>query len=306
MAPDGRSFITAVGLQQRSVWVHDSKGDRQVSLEGYARAPKFASDGKKLLYTVRRSASLPRSELWVAELDSGLTEPLLPGFPIGTGGVAASRAPYDISPDGRQVVVEAIDRDGKNRLWLAPLDRRSPPRQIPNVEGDGPQFGAGGEILFRAREGDYGFAYRVREDGTGLRKVSEHPVIETSYVSPDGQWLVVYARPSKEEAGATLVLPLGGGSPVQINGTGEGMKWSSDGRLLFLVVQTGKTYVMPLPPGRALPEIPAGGFRSEAELARLPGVRVIDSPDVAPGPTPEVYAFSRETVQRNLYRIPVP
>ena len=61
-----------------------------------------------------------------------------------------------------------------------------------------------------------------------------------------------------------------------------------------------------LAPGRALPEIPPGGFRSEAEIARLPRVRVIDSADVAPGPTPEVYAFSRETVQRNLYRIPVP
>ena len=68
----------------------------------------------------------------------------------------------------------------------------------------------------------------------------------------------------------------------------------------------GRSYVVPLPSGRMLPEIPAGGFRSEAEIAKLPGVRVIDTPDVAPGPTPEVYAFSRETVQRNLYRVPAP
>jgi Tol biopolymer transport system component len=306
MAPDGGSFITAVGVKQRSVWVRDSNGDRPVSLEGYAHKPKFTPDGKRLLYTVLKSAAPEQSELWVAELDSGLNEPLLSGFPIGIGGVAASRAPYDISRDGRQVVAEALDQEGKSRLWLAPLDRRSPPRQIPNVEGDGPLFGAGGEILFRARDGDYGFAYRVREDGTGLQKASEHPVIETEDVSPDGQWLVVYARPSKEEAGAALALPLGGGSPVQIYGTGIRMKWSPDGRLLFLTVPTGNTYVLPLPPGRALPDIPAGGFRSEAEIARLPGVQVIDSPDVAPGSTSAVYAFSRETVQRNLYRIPLP
>jgi hypothetical protein len=68
---------------------------------------------------------------------------------------------------------------------------------------------------------------------------------------------------------------------------------------------TGNTYVLPLPPGRVLPEIPAGGFRSEAEIASLPGVRVIDNLDVSPGPTPDVYAFSRETVQRNLFRIPL-
>ena len=68
----------------------------------------------------------------------------------------------------------------------------------------------------------------------------------------------------------------------------------------------GKTYIVPLTPGRVLPEIPAGGFHSEAEMARIPGVRIVDGPDVAPGPTPEVYAFSRETVHSNLYRIPVP
>ena len=56
---------------------------------------------------------------------------------------------YDISADGRQVVMETADSDGKPRLWLAPFDRSSPPRQIPNVEGGSPRFGPGGEIYFR-------------------------------------------------------------------------------------------------------------------------------------------------------------
>src|SRR5437899_2096812 len=80
MAPDGRSFITAVGLTQSSIWLHDSGGDRQISLEGYALAPKFTSDGKRLLYQVRKGAA---SELWVAELDSGRSEALLSGFAVG-------------------------------------------------------------------------------------------------------------------------------------------------------------------------------------------------------------------------------
>src|SRR4029450_12883968 len=124
MAPDGRSFVTAVGLTQSSVWLHDGGGDRQVSLEGYAFGPRFTPDGKRLLYQVRKGAA---SELWVAELDSGRNEPLLPGI----GGALAGGAPrhlpgYDISPDGRQVVVASPDNAGKLRLWLAPLDRRSP------------------------------------------------------------------------------------------------------------------------------------------------------------------------------------
>jgi hypothetical protein len=38
------------------------------------------------------------------------------------------------------------------------------------------------------------------------------------------------------------------------------------------------------------------------EIAKLPGVRIVDSADVTPGPTPDTYAFSRENTQRNLYR----
>jgi serine/threonine protein kinase len=45
MAPDGRSFITSVGLAQSSVWVHDSRGERQISREGDAFQPTFRPDG---------------------------------------------------------------------------------------------------------------------------------------------------------------------------------------------------------------------------------------------------------------------
>jgi hypothetical protein len=147
----------------------------------------------------------------------------------------------------------------------------------------------------------------VREDGSRLRKISEHPVIGTTGVSPDGRWLVVYTRPSKEEAGATLVLPLEGGPPLQIYGSAIQLKWSADRRFFFLVFPAGQTYVLPLASGQSLPNIPAGGFRSEDEISKLPGVRrLTDSLEVTPGPSSEVYAFSRQTVQRNLYRIPLP
>jgi len=306
IAPGGQFLITAVGLKQSAIWVHASRGERQVSLEGYASHPKLTPDGKTLLYVVTKSAPPYGGELWFAELDGGHTEPLLPGFPIGLQPLETA---YDISPDGRQVVVEAPDQEGRERLWLAPIDRHSPPQQIPNMEGDGPVFGPGGEIFFRGREGTYGFAYRIRPDGTGLRKAIEHPVIATEAVSRDGQWLVAYARDSQDQHGGTLAFPLGGGPGVRISGPGA-TSWSPDGKFLFLPAtrntRLGRTYVIPLPPRRPWPEIPSGGFQSDEELARLPGVRVIDAADVAAGPAPDIYAFTRETVQRNLYRIPLP
>ena len=303
VAPDGRSLVTSVGVKESPVWVHDARGDRQVSLEGYAFQPTLTPDGKKLLYRLGTAATVLNlarepTALWVATLDSGRTESVLPGFPI-----VGSDA-YDVSPDSRRVVVQTLDRNGQSRLWVAPLDRTSPPRQIPNVAGRDPRFGPGGDIFFNQSEGDSLIAYRVREDGTRLRRVMEQPSpARLRSLSPDGQWLLGFSN---------WAYPLAGGDRVRIWPTGAlHLKWSVDAKVLFMEVQTsfpwgsGQTYVVPLRPGHMFPEIPPGGFQSEAELQRLPGVRVIDTFDVAPGPTADVYAYSRETVQRNLYRIPI-
>jgi eukaryotic-like serine/threonine-protein kinase len=316
MAPDGHSLITAVGLKQSSVWLHDSSGERQISLEGYSFDPKFTPDGKRLCYRILRGTSPASdpSELRVVELDSGRNEALLPGFPV----VGVPGRAYEISPDGREMVVTALDQEGKHRLWVAPLDHSSPPRQVPNVQGDDPMFGAGGEIFFRAMQGKSAFAFRVREDGTRLRKAIEQPVALLRGVSRDGQWLVV--KLPGTEGSSTVAFPLRGGSPVHLTAAGGavigdiGVAWSPDGRRFIFPVPTSyreavlgaRTFILPVPPGRVFPQIPVSGFRSVEELMKLPGARVIPSYQVAPGPSAGVYAFTRATVQRNLYRIPLP
>jgi eukaryotic-like serine/threonine-protein kinase len=309
LAPDGRSLITSVGLRQRIVSIHNASGDRQVSLEGYAYMPTLSPDGKKLYYRILKGGTSPflgASELWAADLDSGRNEPLFPGFAV-TG--------YHLSDDGRRIVFSALDSGGKPHLWLASTDRRTPPQQIPNAEGEMPDFGPPGELLFHAYEGSSTFAFRIREDGTGRRKLAPQQISELSDVSPDRQWVIaVAAIPGDESNSGTQAFPIGGGAPILIFGEICMLRWQPGGKFLYLSIFTGmqsagasgRTYVLPLPHGKILPNIPPGGFRSEAEIAILPGARVIDAADVAPGPTPDVYAFSRQTVQRNLYRIPIP
>jgi len=305
MAPDGRSFVTAVGLQSASIWLHDARGERQISLlEGNAAYPKFAPDGKTLCYRIVKA--VPRligtnrdpGEVWVADLESGHSEPLTPGF---------QSLDYDISADGKQVVLEAMDGEGKPRLWMAPLDRRSQPRQIPNVEGRSAHFGPAGEIFFRRTEGSSGFVYRVHPDGTGLRKALEQPVFHLNGVSPDGQWIEAWARLQGNTSATVQMFPLRGGSPVIIGGNIL-LQWSSSGDSLWISagpVIDGRTYIVPLPPGKMLPRIPPAGLNSEEAIARLPGAHSIDSIG-APAPSRDIYAFEHRTVQRNLYRIPIP
>jgi hypothetical protein len=172
-------------------------------------------------------------------------------------------------------------------------------------------FAPTGEIFFRAVEGATGFAYRVRSDGTELRKAISQPVLGIDGVSPDGQWLVATSPIPGEASYATMAHPLRGGTPVLIGNREPRTRWSRDGRFLHLSIATaggsvfanGNTYVFPLPRGRMLPDFPAAGL-SEEQMAKWPGVHVLDIADFASGPTSDTYAFSRETTQRNLYRIP--
>jgi hypothetical protein len=312
IAPDGRSLVTAVALRQSAVLVHGPDGDRQASVEGYSYDPKLTPDGKKLCYLILKDAPpwYGKGELRVVELESGRSETLFPGLTLGGGTVS-----FDISPDGLQVVAAAHDGDHKPRLWLSALDGQTPPRQIPHVEGDSPLFGAHGEIFFRAIEGDSAFVYAVNQDGTGRRKALEPPVSALRSISQDRQWLVV-RLPGL--AGTTVsAVSVAGGPPLHVVSPRAAyehqLEWSPDGRFLFISVSTstsiagfaGRTYVVPLRPGHMFPPMPEGGFQTVAEVAQLPGTRVIDGFAVARGPSPDMYAYRRATVQRNLFRVPI-
>jgi hypothetical protein len=266
--------------------------------------PKFTPDGTKLLYRIRTGTS---SELWVSDLASDHADPLLPGFPIPVSADfdAAWLSGYDITADGRQVVFYSPDKNGKLRLWLAPVDRRSPPRQIPGVEGQQPLFGPGGEIFFRKVEGNSAFLYSVREDGTTLRKVAEKPLVNLFDVYPNHKWILIGMSPDGE-----VVFPATGGPPIFTHlHPPTWFRWTGDLKYLFVAGsnEKTKTFVLPLSPGQPLPAslANAASFPSDSELAKMPGVRTIQVANVVPGPTVDVYAFTRETVQRNLYRIPL-
>lgn len=69
--------------------------------------------------------------------------------------------------------------------------------------------------------------------------------------------------------------------------------------------ELGKTFVLPVKPGRSFPQLPASGIGSEADLVMLPRVKVLEGM-ISPGPDAGRYAFTKQSVHRNLYRIPIP
>jgi len=313
MSPEGRSLVASVGMGESAVWIRDSNGERQISSEGFAQAPSLSPDGTKAYYLVhpRGSSGAEQSafssgELWVVELRGGRSEQLLPGFAV-TG--------YDISLDGRRIVFAAQGPHGEARLWIASPDRRFPPRQIPSATSDdSPVFGPDGDIFFRAAEGGSNFIYRVKEDGTGRQKVLPNPILEFYSVAPDGQWLIAVAPvPNEETHAAISAYPVHGGAPVRICGGGPCIaRWDRAGKFLYVaLIEMGsragraRTLVLPAPHGRDLPKIPLSGINSPEDAKGLPGVKVIDEV-ISPGASTSVYVFTRNSVHRNLYSIPLP
>jgi len=300
---DGQALITSVGLTERGVWLHDATGERQISLEGFAYWPLLSGDGRRLCFRVAHAVATGQgpSELWVADVDSGAAQRLFPGQLV-TG--------YDLSGNDR-VVAAVMEPDGRTHVWLSWLDRREPAKRIPQAEGDNPRFTPTGEIVFRVLVGNSGVLYRIRPDGSGREQIARVGGSVFGTISPDGEWLTG----TDVEQNHTVAYSMTGRPSVLVLPSSQSsrLRWSQDGAHVYLSVQygsanafgTGRTYVLPRANGSALPPAPTTGFITEADIAAVPGTQVLPYGDVAPGPDPSIYAFSRVTTTRNLYRIPL-
>jgi eukaryotic-like serine/threonine-protein kinase len=312
-APDGKSLVTAVGSQQSTVWVHTLKGNQQVSMEELAYLPSLSLDGHTLYYLVHKNAGKGLSgELWLSDLNSSRKEQLLPGISI---------ARYSVSPDGKEVAFTRADGDTHSGIWIWSLDRHASPRQLQTAEADTPIFARNGEILFSKKEGAFHYIFRMKQDGTDLRKELPDSIASLISLSPDDRWIVA-AVDSSQSASSQIIsgYPVGGGPPrvlCRVCGIGSFdtdppiVSWSFDQKSMYIsLTHTGandqpKTVVVPLNPGDAFPTL-WSELVTNTKLLRMRGVRVLDLPSVFPGPDASNYAFWRFSTQRNLYRISLP
>jgi eukaryotic-like serine/threonine-protein kinase len=311
VSPDNQTLITSAGIRASTVWVRDSRGDRQVSGEGFATLPGlgfrgghcghsvFGLDGKRLFYLVRAQGShaMNFGELWSTDLESGESEAMLPQILMSE---------FDISQDGQRVVFAAQDDHGSWRSWLAPLDRSSPPVQVTTSETSSPCFGPGGDLYFVMRENGQQFLYRLGAMNRELRKIYSEPVEGFWGVSPRGDWLLL------SDAQVMARRATGGAATRLCAFCSVG--WGTGGKLFYLRFRNvgalggGRTVAIGLPEGQELPPFGTLGLNSVEELGRLNIIASIDMKDIAifaPGPDPGKFAYVRTTIQRNLFRIPL-
>ena len=307
--PDGRSIITSIGVHESSIWIHDAAGERSLSSEGEIAAvlspPSFGPDDKTLYYLLRHKDANAGPELWRLTIDTGKSEAVFPGTSMDS---------YDVSPDGKQVVYTNVGRDGKSQLWLAPIDRSSPARQIGHSNETTPHFGPKGQILFRLAEGNANFLEQMNQDGSGRSKVLPYPIIEVQGISPARKWLMAIAPypEGNSVVPKVVAIPLDGGPPRNICASYCAPAWSSSGKFLFVPVEAsspttpGRGLVIPVGSGESLPELPLGGIEPLAEPSVVSGAQSLNRAELVPGKDLSHYAYVNITVHRNLYRISLP
>jgi hypothetical protein len=198
-----------------------------------------------------------------------------------------------------------------SEIWLATLDRSTPPRRIAQ-NADRVRFGGPG-LVFRSLENTVNYLTSVRKDGSDRRRVLESPIIGESGVSPDGKWAAVYA-PSSGDSGTihTLALSLETGTS-KVLCAGCQVRWGSDGKWLYAAtpILVPNTTLGSLAVPLELTQEPPDALESllaEAIKGAVPvGTRAMgrSAQTMAPGRDPSHYAFVRRDMQRNLYRIPI-
>jgi hypothetical protein len=298
MAPDGKSIVTSVGTQNQMVWLHDSSGDHPVASEGEAFQPVFSHDGKSL-YFLRTEGQTQEPRLWLRDLATGNTDPVVPGFPVHQ---------YALSQDGKQVALVRRDPNGALSLWIAPASRRSAPVELPSsANEDSPHFLPDGDIVFRTVENGANAIYRMKPDGSQRRRLVAPRILDLIAVSPNGEWILA-AVPNADEkyTDNTVAFAVDGSSSHPMCIDYCSMNWDIGGDALFVQDTTllgdDSLILRPKTPG-GLPDVPPLGLASRADALRLafePPLKGIDA-----AVSPALYAYTQKTVRRNLYRIPM-
>jgi len=308
MARDGRSFLTSVGTQYSTIWIHDARGEHQMSSEGDVLTTRFSSDGTRLFY-LKRAGQHDAPELWSTELTSGRSDRVVPGY-----GVDATFPNYDMSyavtQDGNWVAFLKRDEKGISHIWIASTDHRTSPHQLPSVENeDSPIFLTNGSLVYRASEGGKNYIYTRQLDGADRKKLLEQAILDLTAVSPDGRWIAVLEKDDtdKDHPYRTLAYPTGGGKPVILCALCY-LHWSLDGKYMAFQFHppphSEETFLLPVSVERGLPDLPPEGLTTPEASRKAHRVSVLTK-GVDSEFGPEKYSYTITNVRRNIYRIPI-
>lgn len=153
--------------------------------------------------------------LFLRDPESGRARPITPG--------PADSKPV-VSPDGRFVIFERRDEDGRASIARVDLEPGAEPRRL--ATGQDPTLTPDGQwVVYAAPLSGHLMLWRMRPDGSGKQRIGPNLVEETEEdpsVSPDGRWVVFVS--SEYDLKRLMVRPLEGGPTWPLTQEGEGLE----------------------------------------------------------------------------------
>jgi hypothetical protein len=199
-----------------------------------------------------------------------------------------------------------MDQGGRTNIWVAPTNRRSSPQHISSTAiEDSPFFLPDGDLIFRAEEGGSNFLYRMKADGTGRHKIIPDRSLGVGAVSQNGHWMVAwFPTPDEEYPASVKAVALDGSASVLLCVFECHPNWDAAGKFVYFNFPEffEGSYVLPLMQDSGLPKVPSTGFVTKDDLANAKTIPW----RVESALNPSVYAYTRVSTRRNLYRVQLP
>jgi Tol biopolymer transport system component len=206
LSPDEtRVAVERVEKNNTDIWLIDMARNTPTRFTfdlGFDRAPIWAPDGSRIVFSSTRSGPL---DLYVKPASGSTSEELL----LKTSG---AKFPTDWSSDGKLILYTELSAKGKNDIWILPLEGDRTPK--PFLLDDFNEFGA-----------------KLSPDGKWI-----------AYSSDDSGQQQVYVQPFPGPGGKYQVSTAGGSHPKWRRDGKEVFYLSSDGKLMAVEVKAGSTF----------------------------------------------------------------
>jgi eukaryotic-like serine/threonine-protein kinase len=211
--------------------------------------PTLSSDGRMLTFIRGDNSFLPLRQVNTMLPRGDIYVKLLPGGePVQLTHDSAMKLAPSFSPDNARI---AYSVGVPSDTWAVPVLGGAPSMLLPNassltwIEG-------GKRLLFSEIRGGLHMVVVTTDEGRGNSRdvyvpTGERSMAHHSYLSPDGQWVLVVEMDGRGEMVPCRIVPFQGSNEIKVVGPPKGAclsgAWSPDGKWVYLSAKTDDYHI---------------------------------------------------------------